>query len=274
MSYPVTAAPSLETWQVAFGSTVIGGPGLQVGVTQIEGLGMPDVSSGDVQRPHDSGSLTGFDYLTSRTITVDLEVYPGETDTYELLQAIATATTTTPPFVSGVNLQTEQPLWVKVPTIGTVCAMAKCRQRAFPVDLAASLGVAKASLQFSASDPRLYSEPTTVAAASSISLTNGGNYETRAKYTVSGATASSWTLSAAVGGTTIGFITFSQPIPGGSTVVIDSLARSVFLESAGTNWRGVINPGASWWSIPAGETVTITVSSGTVSAVICDAWML
>ncbi len=64
---------SLNDWQLEVDGLVIGA-GTPYIITGIEGLGIPDVNSSDLPRPHRGGSFQGFDQVGARPITISMIV--------------------------------------------------------------------------------------------------------------------------------------------------------------------------------------------------------
>ena len=269
----ISSPPTMSTWQIAFGSTVIGGPGTQVDITSITGVtDLPDIASGDTPRPRDQGSHMGLDFMTGRTIHISLTAVKGATSLPLILDASTRASTTAAPGSSGSSLvtQAEFPLWVCLPTIGIVGAMVRCRKRNIPIDLGYTLGLANIDFEFYATDPRLYSP----SATSTGSITNSGNWETRPTYSVS-PTGGGFTISAT--GPTSGSITINASVPSGSHFVFDSYLRTFNLvDGSGikTNWRSNVSAVPDWWNINPGGTYSVTSSAGTLTCTYSSAWIL
>lgn len=278
----IDTPPTLSTWQIALGSLVLGGNSTQVDLTQVTGLGLPDVSSGDVQRPHDQGMFMGVDLMAGRTINISLTIVHGSTPIQTILSEIAAVTSPQRPSNGFDSTNAEIPFWICLPTVGTVGAMVRCRKRDIPMDLGFSLGFVNVDLELVATDPRLYSASRTITAASSITLTNSGNYETRPTYVVSGPTDYNWNITATRSGERLGILTIYDDLDdSGMNITIDSFARTLISnvvrdsdDPTNRNWRSELIPGSTWWNIPPSTTMTIAVSGGTVSAIISDAWML
>ena len=284
MAFPTSSAPSFTAaWQVGVSnatSSLILGNGTSYAVTQIDGIGMPNVDAADGSRPREQGDMVGIDFLGGRDITITGDVTADGTSLQHALQALAKVTTTTIGY-GGV----EYPLWINVPNLVSVgvntplAAMVRPRKRDIPFDLAHTAGLASYALQFSATDPRWYTASVTASRTNTgaITITNAGNYETRPIYTVTGPINTGWTLS---NGTAT--ITVNKALTSGSTLVLDSdFHTATYTPSGGgaTNGRGYLGASPGWWSCAPGTTTVTLAGSGAsgstaLSASYSSAWML
>jgi hypothetical protein len=271
MAFPTTSAPTLTAWQLSFKSLTMG-PSTPYGYTQLDGMGLPNVISGDAQHPRDSGLFTGSDYLAGRDITISGDIITDGTSLQHSLTALAQVST---PVASAPSA--ESPLWIAVPNVGTIASMVRCRKRDIPFDITHAAGLASFAMQFSATDPRWYSAPTTVTRTGpgSVTITNAGNYETRPIITFTGPVSAGFTIS---NGTDT--LTSTGGLASGDTLTIDLDTRTVMFDPSGSAVayaaRTYLSPLPGWFVCPAGSsTITFagTGSTAGISVQYASAWM-
>jgi hypothetical protein len=238
------------------------------------GLGHGTVSGDRIARPGVDGLFAlGPDTLDARTITFDL-YWVGETAAEVEQSSRLLAAAWTPQRVGSAALT------FTVADREYVCFG---RARVFELDLLyASVGHGRARCEFEATDPRLYSS---VPAAVVLGLSGGtGGLEYPLSYPLSygagsdsdgsidneGTISTTWTASI-VGpvsnprltlGATGQYIEINGEIPAGSTMVLDSLTRSVLLN--GSPRQTWLTLPSRWWELAAGvNTVRFRATSGT-----------
>ena len=304
MAFPQTAAPALNSWQVSYNGITMG-PGSSYQLTNMTGLGdMPDIRSGDVNRPRDHGEFAGLNLLKGRTVELDLWLSAGSSNVQTLLETLATAI--------YPSVSTEIPLWVQLPNLPTLAAMSRLIKRtvAFDVNYSAAQ-IATPMLQFHSTDPRLYSAPSTQSitlgtppggltfnvtfnagfgggtVASSAVCTNSGNFDTRPLLYIYGPC----TIPTVTNSTAGWSVTIQNPSSGGYTVqagdymTIDLDTHAVLYYTAGSTVgalrRSWIVSGSTWpntltgvWGLNAGNnTITFTSQdSSTVAGYLTVQW--
>jgi Phage tail protein len=274
MSFPTTSAPSLSNYQLSFNGLTMG-PGTAYGITDIQGLDLPAISSNDAQRPRDHGQFLGYNFYQGRDITVSGDINSDSTSLQHAIQAFATATVD--------QIATELPLWVQLPNLPALASMVRPIKRSVPIDINWVGGLAQMSVLFHASDPRLYAAPqsTTVGLGTPVggigfnvtfnasfgggttagiaTCVNAGNIDTRPTFTITGPCTNPTIYNATSGYS----ITLSNPsqtgytVLAGDQVVIDTDLHSVnyysggisagqpaarrFWIKAGSTWPNVVN---------------------------------
>jgi hypothetical protein len=154
---PALGAPSLVNDSLQFQGLVMGN-GTPFGLTGLEGLGKPDVRSGNMDRPRARGAFPGLNLLKTRLLTATMDIGPpfgAYTNLAGAGGALRAAVST-----EGT---TEYPLWLQVPNFPLVACMARVIQKIDPkYDIAADIGslLKGVAVQFEATDPYLYSAPT------------------------------------------------------------------------------------------------------------------
>ena len=275
-SFPSTAAPSLSNWQWSVGGLTLG-PSTPYAISNVDGFGMPGLQTGDAQKPRDQGEFTGYDYLQGRDITLAGDIVTDGTSLAHSITALAQVTTPT-----TAQANTEYPLWFKVPNIGTIASMVRCRHRDLPLNLQFVAGLASINLQFHATDPAWYSQASTVSAgitagAATVSIVNSGNYSTRPTLRVSGPLASGWTIS---NGTSVLIVNFGFLAGAGIYCDIDLDLHTITYTTSGTsvNIRYALGVNPGWFECAAGTSSITLAGSATsgatqLSATYSSAWV-
>lgn len=284
MSLPPAGPPALTLSQGSYNGVTFG-PGTSWGIVSIDGLGMPQVRTGDTDRALDTGQLQGLNFLGGRDVTLTLELATAD---------VASAVTALTDLAAATAVaNTELPLWLNL--AGTPLAlMATVRKRQFPVDMAFTAALVRVTLAFHATDPRLYGAPTTgsvglqlpsggltfpvtfpatfgSASPSTVTIDNTGNIESRPVLTITGPVTNPVISNTSVAGAPA--LTLSNPTQTGYTVlagdqvVIDTDLRTVLYYAGGVgagnpaDRRGWIAPGSAWWTLQPG-TNNVEFSSG------------
>lgn len=264
---------ALADYQVLFNGLIIGG-NTQFGILSMDGLGLPDIRSGDVDFPRADGALAGVDYLNSRTLTFSLWVTGGSAGTLQdALLALGTA----------FQVQrTEQPMQITLPNTPAGVTYgyqlnARPRKGSYSVDGDYAAGVATPVIQMVASDPRLYGSPMQAAttllqvggvtypltypfaytgsAGGNVSVTNSGNYTTSGSMSIRGPVVNPTVTNLTTGQS----LSFTITLASTQTLEIDLTARSVLLNGT-ANRRGTLSPTSSWWQFPPGATDLVFTS--------------
>jgi hypothetical protein len=203
---------------------------------------------------------------------------------------------------------TESPLWFNLPGWGTLAIMARVRKHNMPLDIQAVLGnLANLVVQFSASDPRIYSTPTQTASVGlpvpsagmsfpitfplsfggggtvgALSVTNTGNYETRPLLVVNGPCVTPTIQNNTVLGAP--YVSFGMSLNTGDTLVIDTdMHTATYFTpgfTVGTPRSSTIQAGSNWWSLLSGvnrlsfTSKDLVASAGTLSVQFASAYIL
>ena len=274
MSFPTAAPPTLADYQMSFAGLTLG-PSTPYSLDGPQGLDLPGVISGDVQRSREHGEHRGFDAMAGREITLPIDVVTDGTSLQSALRSLASA--------FNPSVMSEQPLWVKLPNLPVLGANCRTRKRSWPLDTAWAAGLASVAVQVHASDPLLYgaaqsasiglgtpgggwtfpiSFPWAMGGGTAVqvaSCPNGGNFETRPVLTITGPVTSPMIYSAS--GWAIQIVNPSQgsgyTVAAGDTLVIDlGPARSVTYyvggSGVGASRKGWVVGGSIWPSTQLG----------------------
>lgn len=280
--------PVLQPWQMSYQGLTFG-YGTPLRIQKVTGLGsLATIAHKDVQRPRDHGEIIGLDVYAGRDITIDLDAYNDGTSLASTLQSLAA--------VSGVGLTTEQPLWIQLPQMPLLAVMCRPRQRTIDMDFAYAAGLlAVPSLQFHATDPRVYtaassatvglSNPTSglgfpvtfpasfgITSPNTVTVTNDGNTESRPVLVINGPVTNPSIANGSVAGTPS--LVFANPaqtsytVLAGDQLVVDldyhtALYFSGGMSSgtAGASRRSWLVYGSTWWTLQPGANLVQFLSS-------------
>ena len=286
---PSLTPPTLTTWQYSFNGYLFGSATAS-GILSVSGLGdNPDIRSSDPGKARDHGELVGLDLYGGRTFTVNLWSQAGtNTSVQTTLLQLAGAL--------EVGLQTEQPMWFKVPNYPTLCVMCRPRKKTVPWDVTFGAAmIAKPVAMFHATSPYVYGPgkdatvglpnptsgmtfpalfPLTFGASTpnGVTVTNGGNSAVRPVLVISGPVTNPQISNASLTGNPS--IKLTNPTQSGYTVqtgdqlVVDLTARTVLYYVGGVgsgtqpasrlSW---VVSGSTWWSLRAGSNL-VQLNSG------------
>lgn len=284
----VTADTMFEFDGVLFGGECTG---LGVDLIQVDGLDMPELRTGDLVRPRDHGMLPGDDFLSGRTITVDLAVVGSSaTDLEAKLASLASMS-----YPLGSD-EVELPLVFQLPGQVKRRANARLRRRNYAYDINILAGhMQHVTLQFFATDPRIYDDvlqslnillpvatgglswPVSwpVAWSSSTSggatFNNAGTFETRPIITFSGPLTSPNVQNVTTGKQWSSIFDLQS----GDQLVVDFAQRTVLLNGTASRYSSV-TAASDWWTlVPGNNVITIGAAAGSGSATIVarSAWI-
>ena len=264
---PSLTPPTLAPWQFSFGGYVFGDTCV-FDPDVITGLGsMPAVVGTNLPRPREHGEFAGVKVMGGRDLLFSGDIVANDVGILSTLMALATVT---------VPVQAEAPLWFNLPGYGNLAVLCRPEKRDIPMDLAYSLGVARASVQWHATDPRVYSPGITASVGlpaplggmtfpmtfpltfggggsfGAITAVNAGDIEMRPTFTITGPC-----TNPVVQNTTTGwYLAFSNPaqtgytLNPGDTLAVDTDLRTVVYTSSGSSTgaarRNWLVPGAIW----------------------------
>ena len=286
MSFPAStiSPPSLGAYQFSFNGQSFGGTssGAQYSFVSAAGLGQPPIQSGDIQRPADNGQIIGLDLIGGRDIVVSVVVHAISGQTIDA----AIAALTSPLSPGGA---TEYPLFFRKGDATVYAVMARFRDFQVTVDLNyVQANAAVVSLQFHATDPRIYSTPTLTAScglgtqlggltfpltfpmvfasgsvAGTLTALNSGTFDVRPIFTITGPCVQPRIINSSLTGTP--YLAFTGTLYTGDTLVVDSDWHSVLYTASGSttpasraNW---VTPASSWWDLPPGTSTIGFLSS-------------
>lgn len=285
--------PITTPFQLSYNGLTFGA-GTDIQVSEIDGLrALPAIRSGDVPRARQDGDWAGLNYLDERIITIDMEIFAPQTQTFESAVASVAAA-----FQNITDPTAQLPLefyfrgWLESRRM--LCRPTKA---ATPVDSTFGFQHAKPVVELTANDPLLYSStlhsvstglpspttgltfpvtfPATFGSSSggSMSATNLGNYATAPVITITGPVTNPVVTFVASGA----FMKLNLTLGPTDTLVIDMGARTVTLNGTASRYNTIVT-GSSWWTIPPG-TWSIGVASSDSTAVAAtfttqwrDAW--
>lgn len=270
-----------SSYGFAFNGWLFGGAGQGVQVLSIEGLeDLPTLRTSDAGRGFADGVFTGSDYLNNRTIVMELQIMsdanaPMSTYLAQLKQYLLSQTAGT-----GV-------LQFLIPNRGVQRVNARVRRRAIKIDPEYTYGKAYALVEFFCPDPRLYNDTATTASlvptagalrtynrtynrtytvtsagATSVVLTNNGNYQTFPTFTITGTCASPLITNYSTGQ----ILSFPSATLGSTDVLlVDCDLKTVMLN--GVAARNLLSNTSQWFGLSPNVATTInySVSSGSGS---------
>lgn len=253
-------------WELEFAGLSVGGD-TSFGVTRVAGLlDMPAVRSSDLSLLRRHGAYAGDDFLSPRTITLDFSIHAASTADMEARMA---------EFVEAFSVGVEQALMFQLPGVaGGVPARvwARTRRRSVNMDLEYKYGVARASVQLVATDPRVYVEQQqsdnvgllvvsggatfpmtfdltfgTVGSGGSMQLVNDGTFDAPVVFQIDGPV----TDPSITNDTTGEVLSFTGTIAAGSYYVVDTAARSVMLNGTANRYN-TLDASSSWFDLAPG----------------------
>ena len=239
----------------------------------------PDVRTSDQNRARAHGQYAGADLLGGRSVQATLYVHSTDPTVWsDFSDAVAAGN------------DTEDSLTISTPFLAsgrTLQLGARCRKVALPVDIDYQYGLGKASVEWWATDPRLYDTTQTVVSTQIatatgtglefdatfdlsfgggsptgvVSATNAGNFATPWTVTFTGPVTAPRIENITTGET----LRFSGTVPTGSQLVISSHDRTVALDGASRySW---IDSLSRWFDLaPGPNQLRLAASSGTGSA--------
>lgn len=295
MSFPSPSvnAPALANWQYYYQGLTFG-EGTSYPVTNVDGLDLAPIRSGDAGRPLDQGELIGIDLQGGRDITFDFWIgADGSNSLQTLLSNLAAVTVPSP---QGT---TEYPLFVQLPNLPLLVTLCRPRKRSVTIDKDyGAAAVATPAVMLHSSDPRFYVAPTqtvsmnlptpgsglgfpvTFPAAfgggtgASVVIDNTGNMEMRPVLVITGPVTNPWVQNTSITGSPK--LTFSNPfqssftLNAGDTLTIDLDWKSISYLVSGTTvaaqQQSWLQPGSTWWNLQPGSNTIQWGSSDSGSA--------
>lgn len=269
-SLPSDAWPPLPpAWQLEIGGLVLGaGTVYEIDENGPGGLGLPDLRTSDTPRPQDHGLFFGEDFFAGRKLAFDIWIL-GDTPagTTALMDAL-TAIWQPPAGQAGISALT-----IRLP--GQDDRILFGRPRRLSYDTATLRGGAvRASLQYEAADPRIYSADTSTitvglpvvtgglvwptgwpliwgAGSSGAAIaSNDGNFPSRPVVTFYGQLVGLSLENAAADATFAMRDDYS--LDPGDTLVVDFDARTVLLNGTASRY-GDVDSTSTWWELAPGD---------------------
>ncbi|WP_405908751.1 phage tail family protein [Streptomyces sp. NBC_00828] len=147
-----------QEWQVDFAGVLMG-PGTPYPISEITGLGTPEVRAQDVELPTEDGSFPGVDYYSPRMVTIEAGIRtPGDPQAAaDALAALDQAAADPAVRKTAGALQTLRLLW---PGRDSTKRLYGRVRRVEAVSMAQAVyGWIPVNLEFAATDPRWHGEP-------------------------------------------------------------------------------------------------------------------
>lgn len=268
-----------DDWMVEFNGYAMGDdqPVALLEITGVEDL--PEVSQANVNRGRSHGMLAGPMFARDRVITVTGEITQGDASTFRAaVDALKAATTIT---------STETELVFRLAQDDARFAWVRPLRRSIPNSQQFAYGVGTVTLQFVATDPRIYSN--TLRSGSTSPGTTSGGLSFPHAFPHGFGTTTAGTITAANDGdasapwtaTLTGPLTSPRiqlvdmegdlemsgfELAAGDTLTFDSLNRTVLLNGTASRYGSLTT--RTWFEIPAGgATVALyaTAGAGTMS---------
>jgi len=267
---------SLNYYSFAFNGFVFGGANSPYQITMVDGLeGLPTLRVQDANRGYQDGMFSGRDFLGGRTITIQMQILPGNGQTAP--QNFNTLQTALIPQQSGTT-----PLQFQLsPAGGLQFINARVRSRKTVVDPDYTYGLIRAEYTFFCPDPRYYDNTTQTATMTyttptgrtyprvypltygggsntqSVQITNSGYINTYPVITIYGPV----TNPVVGNSTTNQAISFNYTMAQSDIITIDLLNRTVLLN--GNPARNLLLGSSQWFAAQPGVNQFYFVGTGT-----------
>ena len=264
----------MADYQLVYNGTTFGA-GTAIQLLSASGLeDLPDIRSGDISRAFAHGEAPGLDLAAGRNVDLQLLVTDSGAGDYwtniETMKALSVPQTA------------ELQLTYTLPGRAARTLMCRPRRRALTVDTDYQFRYGAMSLQFHATDPRIYSSSFTSGALTLPTALTGLTFPATSPFvftasgtgatliaTNSGNTPAPWvavlagplvnpTITLASTGSAI---SLGGTLAAGEVLTIDSLARSILLNGTASRYSWLATSSA-WFSLPVG---TSTVQFGGAS---------
>lgn len=259
--------------QVEWRGVLWGWPATSVGVTDLKGWFDYSLRGSNADRPGRHGTMPGLKRGNERVVEVELTSLD---DDEAILESIRAATTLDEDPV-------EEPLVVWAGTAEPRYVRARLERRAIPTDFDWSVGHHRAVLQWTVTDPRLYSVaehesslvglpaagPTGLVfpltfplafgaggSSNSTTVTNAGDTATWPTFVITGPVAGP-TITTATG-RKLQFAS-SFEVAAGSTMTVDTFARGVTVDGVSRSGDLIVR---DWFPLPPGDTRLTFAGSG------------
>lgn len=273
----------MTDYQFTFNGYTFGGGSNAVQILGVQGLeDTPPVRTSDQDRGFADGSFYGRDFLTGRTVSIDLQFL--NTGTQSFRQVVEDAKAALLP--QGGASTVAAPLTFTLPGIAPRRVYCRLRRRALPITQDYTFGKATGAVEFYAGDPRIYDD---AASALSVGLSGAsGGLTFNATFNITfGTTAAPNTQVAINAGTypTAPVITITGPVDtpviqhvessrtlklnivvaAGDTLTLDADTRSVMLNGTASR-RSSLSTDSRWWDLaPGTNTIKFTAAAATTA---------
>ena len=267
------------------------GDGTDTDVTSIEGLNdLPELVTSDRARLRRHGMYQGDDFASSRTVTLAFEsnISDGDRSGDEIMRSVMELTR------PGLD---ESPLHFQVPGVaegGKRFVNVRARRRSIPINKSYYWGYAQGTVEFVATDPRIYdatpslaltalpdggggllfpAEPPFTFVTSSdtgdVTATNEGTFQVNPVIRIDGPVTNPTVENLADNGKTI---KLNATIAAGAYYLIDTESRSVLLNGTASRYNE-LDPTSEWWHLePGANTIRFRSDTNTEDAVLTVAF--
>lgn len=260
---------------------------------------LPDVRGSDHPLPGEDGLAPGSRWLGGRQLILQFTVTGDDTELRQAVNAFKRATR---------KRDVEAPLYLWLPEQGIVQIDVRPGARAVPVNELFSLGVARAMVEFVASDPRLYGERRDVpipvfvpagggfdypvdypkdyggeSSGGTVMVPNDGDADTWPRFVITGpsngGSVNIQRIENVTDGTQLDFTSDTGlTISAGRTVIVEThpARRTVAFTDGASRWNTAA--GNVWWPIHPGGAALRLRATGDITGVTCtvqtrDAWL-
>lgn len=257
--------------------------GLSFGPTQKVHVGghvgladLPELRTTDIARGGEDGAFQGLDLMGERVVTLDLHLI-GD-DHSDFLTQFATLEAATVPRQSG-----ELPLYLFG---STKVVYVRPRRRALPTETDHLQRTGTATVEFVASDPRIYDATQQTGSAGANIAAGGMSFPVGFPLSFSGGAGSSGVISASNAGSlttypqatiqgpctnpviwndTLGlYVKFAITLASSDQLAIDFRQKTVVLNGTASR-RSSLVPGSTWWGLPPISTSQIRFTADSAS---------
>ena len=260
--------PTAPAWQLEVNGLVLGaGTSYQITAEGPEGLGLPDLRTSDLPRPQDHGVYFGADFFSSRSLIIEVWLLADSASDATVLMDALTAAWQPP-----AGADTFSPLTIRLPGQDDRVLYGRPRRLGYDTSRLRG-GAVKATLQYDAADPRLYSAtgnlvtvnlPTIsgglewptgwplvwgAGSAGGVTIRNDGNFGSRPVATFRGDL-----LGPTLENVTAGKVFRMHDdflLGAGDSLVVDFDARTVLLNGTASRY-GDVDSTSQWWELVPG----------------------
>jgi hypothetical protein len=288
---PSLTVPTLTNDQVGIGTGgFIIGANTPFGLTVIEGIGRPDIRSGNTDRPRMRGAFPGLNLPKTRLLTATLDIGPllGGFGSFGTFAGAAMA------LGAALTSNDEYPIWIQIPGFPLVATQARVVQKIDPkYDYTADRGLLRSvPVQWEATDPYFYSAPTistTVglptpgigstfpitfnwsfgggSSANMATIANAGNVACWPVLVITGPCVNPTVSNLSVTGNPT--LQFAISLNAGDQLVVDcDMGTIVFFPSGstvGSPQPQILQPNSTFFAIPGGGSSVLAFNSGDTS---------
>lgn len=258
-----------DDYEIEFNGQQIGGAS-NISVVSFTPFENPEMRVSDFARPLDDGLFPGNDYYGGKSFILEMEVDSGWTGVRAALAAFQTSD--------------EMPIVFQLPTIGKLQINCRVRRRSsLPIDIGYVVGSSTTvSVEFFATDPRVYSLTKHTSVATLAASTAGLTFDATPNFVFGGATSSTVVvdnagtyathplivITGAIDNPVLENVTsgkllqFAGSLASGDTLSVDFLNRTVILNGTASRYSWVVDSSAWWDLAPGNNSIRLGGSAG------------